>query len=528
MPSLARGRFLGPADIPDRAEGRSGLPVRAGIPVRVPSCRRPPARADSRAPGRRPDPAQARGPGRGPARRRIRARASVLVRVHGRSRLPARTRKPARHRDRSGPRYRGRSPRRPGGTRSRGYGRNRLLASARSPLPAPGRSRPLRACTPCLPPARTLRAARTPGPARAGSPRRPRPVVLSRPRPVVLSRPRPVVLSRPRPVVLSRPRPVVLSRSRPVVLAWPAPVVAYRPVPILRIRATWIRRLRMRGAGIGDRPWPGTCPAARLCRPGPGRPRTNSGGPWAGPGRPCPVTEGPGPIPWAAARPRHSRRNSPASRVVGPVRVRRLPRAVGIALVSGYAARISGRTRGAPRPGRRAGTRVAQVAARTRCPLGAGGPGGDSRRRSRPRFRPFGVRPVRIRPYLPQRDPMAGGVPVAPGGAVAQRGVVPLRGASAFPPPLVVLIRPGTVPPFVAFPARAANRGLVVFVCVLGLVARMFVCVLGLVARMPVPVVRGTAIYPVPITVGCGVTTFHRAPPGHFDSDAPAHSGISS
>ncbi len=339
----------------------------------------------------------------------------------------------------------------------------------------------------------------------------------------------PVPRARPAPVVLSQPRPVVFSRPRPVVLAWPAPVVAYRPVPILRIGATWMRRLRIRGAGIWGRPWPGTCPAARLCRPGPGRSRPNSGGPWPGPGRPRPNSR----RPWAGPRhpgpaPRHSRRNSPASRVVGPVRVRRLPRAVGIALVSRYAARISGRTRGAPRPGRRAGTRVAQVVARTRCPLGAGGPGRDSRRRSRPRFRPFGVRPVRIRPYLPQRDPVAGGVPVAPGGAVAQRGAVPLRGASAFPPPLVVLIRPGTAPPFVAFTARAANRGLVVFVCVLGLVARMFVCVLGLVARMPVPVVRGTAIYPVPITVGCGVTTFHRAPPGHFDSDAPAHSGISS
>ncbi|MGP0025127.1 MAG: hypothetical protein ACLPKE_17485, partial [Streptosporangiaceae bacterium] len=30
MPSLAHGRFLGPADIPDHAESRSGLPVRAG------------------------------------------------------------------------------------------------------------------------------------------------------------------------------------------------------------------------------------------------------------------------------------------------------------------------------------------------------------------------------------------------------------------------------------------------------------------------------------------------------------------
>jgi hypothetical protein len=341
------------------------------------------------------------------------------------------------------------------------------------------------------------------------------------------------------PVLRAWPTPIVLTWPRPVVLTWPAPVVADRPVPILRIRATWIRRLRIGGAGIWGRSWPGTYPAARPGRPGPGRPRPNSGGPRPGPGRPRPNSGGPRPgpgRPWPGpgsprpnsrrlrsgprhpgAAPGHSRRNSPAPRVAGPVRIRRPARAVGIALVSGSAARISGRTRGAPRPGRRAGTRVARVVARTRCPLGAGSPGGDSRRRSRPRFRPFRVRPVRIRPYRPQRDPVAGGIPVAPGGAVSPRGAVPLRDGRAFPPPLMVLIRPGTAPPLVAFPVRVVGRGLVVFVCVL-----------GLVARMPVPVVRGTAIYPVPITVGCGVTTFHRAPPGHFDSDAPAHSGISS
>jgi hypothetical protein len=176
----ARSRSLAPADIPDRVDGRSALPVRAGIPVRVPGRRRLPARVDSRARGRRHRPTEARRPVQGPSRSRLRARASVPVQLHGRSRLPARTRKPARHRGRSGPRYPGHNRRRQGRTRSpghgryrllasagsSGHGRNRPLASARTPLPGPGRDRPLRARTLRLPPARALRAARTPLPGR--------------------------------------------------------------------------------------------------------------------------------------------------------------------------------------------------------------------------------------------------------------------------------------------------------------------------------------------------------------------------
>ena len=354
----------------------------------------------------------------------------------------------------------------------------------------------------------------------------PRPVPRFR-HPAVTVRSGPVrfVCLRPVPFVPPVPRawpaPVVLGRPRPIVPTWPAPVVACRPVP---------------GLGpIGPRPVP-----SGPTRPShPGHPDKalldkgcrGMGPPLAGdvscraavPVRsrkalarsrkaPVRVPAGPG---HPGPSPRHSRRNSPASRVSGPVRVRRLSRAVGTALVSGSAARVSGRTRGPPRPGRRAGTLVARVVTRTGCPLRAWDPGGDSRRRSRPRFRPFRVRPVGIRPYFAQRDPVGWGAPVAPGAAVTLRNAVTPRDARAFPLPLMVLVRPGTAPLLVAFPARVAGRGPVVFVFVL-----------GLLARMPAPVVRGTAIYPVPITVGCGVTTFHRAPPGHSDSDAPAHCGI--
>ncbi len=395
----------------------------------------------------------------------------------------------------------------------------------------------------------------------------PRPVPRFR-HPAVTVRSGPVrfVCLRPVPFVPSVPRawpaPVVLGRPRPIVPTWPAPVVACRPVPGLgpigprpvpvpRVLATWIRRFWIRrfwigGAGVWGHPWPGTCPAARLFRPGPGRPRPGPGRPWPGPGRPWPGPgrpwpgpgrpwpgpgrpwpgpgSVPGPVPegslvpvrghpWPS--PRHSRRNSPASRVASSARVRRLSRAVGTALISGSAAWVSGRTRGPPRPGRRAGTLVARVVTRTGCPLRAWDPGGESRRRSRPRFRPFRVRPVRIRPHFAQRDPVAWRAPVAPGGAVTLRNAVTPRDARAFPLALMVLVRPGTAPLLVALPARVAGRRPVIFVLVL-----------GLLARMPAPVVRGTAIYPIPITVGCGVTTFHRAPPGHSDSDAPAHCGI--
>ena len=285
----------------------------------------------------------------------------------------------------------------------------------------------------------------------------------------------------------------------------------------------WIRRVWIRGAGVWGHPWPGTCPAARLFRPGPGRSWPGRGRSWPGRGRSWPgrgrprsrpgrSRPGPG-HPWPS--PRHSRRNSPASRVSGPARLRRLSRAVGTALVSGSAARVSGRTRGPPRPGRRVGTLVARVVTRTGCPLRAWNPGGDSRRGSRPRFRPFRVRPVRIRPHFAQWDPVVWRAPVTPGAAVTLRTAATPRDDGAFPTPLMVLVRPGTAPLLVALPARVAGRGPVVFVLVL-----------GLLARMPAPVVRRTAIYPVPITVGCGVTTFHRAPPGHSDSDAPAHCGI--
>ena len=372
---------------------------------------------------------------------------------------------------------------------------------------------------------------------------RPVPFVPPVPRfrdPVVTVRSGPVrfVCLRPVPFVPRVPRAwlalVALSRFRPIVLIWPAPVVASRPVPGLgpmgprpvpvpRILATWIRRFCIRGAGVWSRPWPGTCPATRRFRSCPGRPRSNSGWPRSnsgrprpGPGRPRPGPGRPRPGPGhPGLSPRHSRRNSPASRVSGPVRVRRPSRAVGTALVSGSAARVSGRTRGPRGPGRRAGTLVARVVNRAGCPLRARDPGGDSRRRSRPRFGPFRVRPVRIRPHLAQRDPVAWGAPVAPGAAVTPRNAVTPQEARAFPLPLMVLVRPGTAPLLVAFPVRAAGRGLVVFVLVL-----------GLMARMPAPVVCRKAIYPVPITVGCGVTTFHRAPPGHSDSDAPAHCGI--
>ena len=351
----------------------------------------------------------------------------------------------------------------------------------------------------------------------------PRPVPRFR-HPTVTVRSGPVrfVCLRPVPFVPPVPRawpaPVVLGRPRPIVLIWPAPVVACRPVsglgpvgprpvPVPRVLASCIGRFRIRrfwirDAGVWGHPWPGTCPTARLFRSGPGGPWPGPGGPWPGPGHPWPS-------------PRHSRRNSPASRVSGPARVRRLSRAVGTALVSGSAARVSGRTWGPPRPGRRAGTLVARVVTRTGCPLRASDPGGDSRRRSRPRFRPFRVRPVRIRPHFAQRDPVAWRAPVAPGVAVTLRNAVTPRDARAFPLPLMVLVRPGTEPLLVALRALVADRAPVVFVLVL-----------GLLARMPAPVVRGTAIYPVPITVGYGVTTFHRAPPGHSDSDAPAHCGI--
>ena len=367
----------------------------------------------------------------------------------------------------------------------------------------------------------------------------PRPVPRFRdPAVTVRSGPVRFVCLRPVPFVPRVPRAwlalVALSRFRPIVLIWPAPVVASRPVPGLgpmgprpvpvpRILATWIRRFCIRGAGVWSRPWPGTCPATRRFRSCPGRPRSNSGWPRSnsgrprpGPGRPRPGPGRPRPGPGhPGPSPRHSRRNSPASRVSGPVRVRRPSRAVGTALVSGSAARVSGRTRGPRGPGRRAGTLVARVVNRAGCPLRARDPGGDSRRRSRPRFGPFRVRPVRIRPHLAQRDPVAWGAPVAPGAAVTPRNAVTPQEARAFPLPLMVLVRPGTAPLLVAFPVRAAGRGLVVFVLVL-----------GLMARMPAPVVCRKAIYPVPITVGCGVTTFHRAPPGHSDSDAPAHCGI--
>jgi hypothetical protein len=344
---------------------------------------------------------------------------------------------------------------------------------------------------------------------------------------------------RPGPVALSRPAPVALSRPVPVALSWPVPVVAYWPGPglglvgpravrIAGIPATCIRRFQIRSAGVRGRPWPGTCPTARLCWPCAGRPRPCAGRPRPCAGRPRPNSgrlragaRHPGPPPG------HSRWNSPACRELGPVCVGRLPRAARTAQVSGSAARVSSRTRSPSRPGRGAGIRVARVVTPTGCPLRAGGPGWDSRRRSRPRFRPFRVRPVRIRPHLAQRHSVACGAPVAPGAPVtlasavargapvAPGAAVTLRDARAHPPSLMILVQPGTGPLLAAFPAPVAGRGLVVFV-------------LGLMARIPVPVVRGMAIYPVPITVGCGVTTFHRAPPGHSDSDAPADCGNSS
>ena len=103
------------------------------------------------------------------------------------------------------------------------------------------------------------------------------------------------------------------------------------------------------------------------------------------------------------------------------------------------------------------------------------------------------IRPVRIRPIVPERDSGAvrgTGPPRLPGALLA--------GPFTRPRPVVIAwlgVRgaPGPRRPIGACRERRAS----------------------------VPVMRGTTVNPVPVAVGLGVTTFHRAPPKTPDQTRP-------
>ncbi|MGA2827608.1 MAG: hypothetical protein ABSF03_16030 [Streptosporangiaceae bacterium] len=180
-------------------------------------------------------------------------------------------------------------------------------------------------------------------------------------------------------------------------------------------------------------------------------------------------------------------RLAPAALVAGPSRAG-TPR-------SGHSRRDRSSTRvcGCCRPGgpgrAPAGVRVvARVIARPGCTRRTWATAWDAWRRGRRRAGPLRVRPVRIRPDLPERDP----------GPL--RGVGPAR-----------LLRAGRAP--LAGPVTRL---------------RLIVVARFRVHGVRIPVVRGTAVNPVPLAAGFGVTTFHRAPPEDSESDVPAHYGIPS
>ena len=162
----------------------------------------------------------------------------------------------------------------------------------------------------------------------------------------------------------------------------------------------------------------------------------------------------------------------------------------------GSSGRISGccRPRWLGRPGASAGAGVTAWPGYSRQ---TGVPGTGSRWRGGLRSGgPPRIRPVRIRPNVPERDSgvvRGTGPPGLPGAGRAL-----LAGPFARPR-LVVIARLGArVAPGFRRPIGACRE-----------------------RRASVPVMRGMTVNPVPLAVGLGVTTFHRAPPKTPDQTRP-------